>query len=347
MIRPNIPAMTSMRFFAALLVVLFHYALTHPQFRTSVTNFGYEAVTFFFVLSGFILVYVHADGSHLNVSARTFFRSRAARIAPAYFLALLIAAPFYWRTASQDAWTFIGGLISVPTMIQAWLPPLSTAWNGPAWSLSNEAFFYLCFPALWPIMYRARLQTLVIATIGAVTAADLLRLFVPSESSPQWHNFSAYFPLLNMPQFIAGMTLGRVFLERRPSATLSKTLLLIGVAGAIAAIASKPTLPVLATAIILVPVFSCLIIGAALTPLPQLTAKPITLLGDASYAIYILHLPIWLWWQHLTDLSGWTDFLAYLALVIGSAVMVYLSIERPARRIGTMTARPSPRACRG
>jgi peptidoglycan/LPS O-acetylase OafA/YrhL len=55
--RRNLPPLTSLRFFAASGVVIFHYNLTSPIFPSGLAGFGYEAVTFFFVLSGFILAY--------------------------------------------------------------------------------------------------------------------------------------------------------------------------------------------------------------------------------------------------------------------------------------------------
>lgn len=49
---PSIPTLTSLRFFAAMLVVIFHYNIgKNLIFLVGVSSFGYEAVTFFFVLS--------------------------------------------------------------------------------------------------------------------------------------------------------------------------------------------------------------------------------------------------------------------------------------------------------
>lgn len=56
----DIPALTSLRFFAAALVVIFHYPGKQDVFPQLFWRFGYEAVTFFFVLSGFILTYARA-----------------------------------------------------------------------------------------------------------------------------------------------------------------------------------------------------------------------------------------------------------------------------------------------
>src|SRR5262245_64525516 len=100
--RPNLPALTSLRFFAAFVVVAFHYNpdrfVNMPEFFRSWLETGYEAVTFFFVLSGFIMSYMYSDfGSEQprKINLRSFFVARFARLAPAFYLALLIALPFF------------------------------------------------------------------------------------------------------------------------------------------------------------------------------------------------------------------------------------------------------------
>jgi peptidoglycan/LPS O-acetylase OafA/YrhL len=77
-----------MRFVAATAVVLHHYEHKRELFPAWVHSFGYQAVTFFFMLSGFILTYVHSNTenqvtSSLNVSNRKFWTLRIARIFPA------------------------------------------------------------------------------------------------------------------------------------------------------------------------------------------------------------------------------------------------------------------------
>jgi peptidoglycan/LPS O-acetylase OafA/YrhL len=89
--RPDLPVLTSLRFWAAIVVVLNHLDAGHldylPEFVRGWCVSGYEAVTFFFVLSGFILTYVYASGHEhqsLNVPVRHFQIARLARIGPAY-----------------------------------------------------------------------------------------------------------------------------------------------------------------------------------------------------------------------------------------------------------------------
>ncbi len=63
-VRPRLPALTSLRFLAAFHVVIFHFQAMQvfpgPPWFQKLSSIGYVGVSFFFVLSGFILVYTYA-----------------------------------------------------------------------------------------------------------------------------------------------------------------------------------------------------------------------------------------------------------------------------------------------
>src|SRR5580693_9914155 len=161
--RPRLPALTSLRFFAAFHVVIFHLLATQvvrgPDWFQKLSSVGYVGVSFFFVLSGFILVYTYAGR---NLSLKDFWRARFARIYPAYAFSLLFTAPFFFFAVLKldipfFAWPKVhlklaSGLVI--TLLQAWVPPAALTWNSVAWSLSVEAFFYLLFPFLILIFIR-------------------------------------------------------------------------------------------------------------------------------------------------------------------------------------------------
>src|SRR5271167_2116696 len=95
--RPRLPAVTSLRFFAAFHVALFHMkeigVLTGPAWLKALAGIGYVGVSFFFVLSGFILVYTYAGRT---ISLRDFWQARFARIYPAYVFSLVLSFPFFY-----------------------------------------------------------------------------------------------------------------------------------------------------------------------------------------------------------------------------------------------------------
>jgi peptidoglycan/LPS O-acetylase OafA/YrhL len=353
--RPNIPALTTLRFFAALLVVIFHYDIgRHLNFLSGVSGFGYEAVTFFFVLSGFILTYAHLEAGkpeRLNVSAAAFLTHRIARIAPAYFIGLGLAAPFFiagyavHHEISQSQ--FVVGLLLVPTALQAWFPPAATLWNSPAWSLSVEVFLYASFVPLVRMVRRSGQITLMIAAYILVCSVALARVYLgdnrPANDADWWHSLFAYFPLWHLPQFIFGIALGRLFISgTKLSQRAHEVILLASIFVICAILRYHSVMPMLSSNIVLAPVFGALIFGAARAtgPLSRiLSAWPLVLLGDASYATYIIHIPLWQWWYRVTvvdlqvGLPPPIDFFCYLLIAVGASVLVHAYVERPARRL--------------
>lgn len=103
----RLDAITGLRFFAALHVVLFHYAVRTLGATSAVAghvvSFGFVGVSFFFVLSGFILAYSYAPrAAEGAVAPRPFYASRVARIYPLYLAALLIALPGFLIRISES-----------------------------------------------------------------------------------------------------------------------------------------------------------------------------------------------------------------------------------------------------
>src|SRR5580704_11495728 len=155
---PRLNALTTLRFLAALHVVLFHMRVTGvlpggPWWYQNFSSVGYIGVNLFFVLSGFILVYTYAN---TTVSPRRFWQARFARIYPAYALSLLLSAPFFFFAVRYLdipflAWSkqhLVAACVLTLTLLQSWFPEAALTWNAVCWSLSVEAFFYLAFPLL-------------------------------------------------------------------------------------------------------------------------------------------------------------------------------------------------------
>jgi peptidoglycan/LPS O-acetylase OafA/YrhL len=357
--RPPLPILTSLRFFAAAEVVAYHFVTTRASdaavpdgFLKGLASGGFAAVTFFFILSGFILTYVHAGQTErdgCSVKAAAFWRLRIARLAPAYYLGLLIALPivvFYMQHATTPGWLRIVGLVLVLSFLQAWWPSLATLWNLPAWSLSVEVFFYALFP--WMASAAARLSrtSLFLVAYCLIVAATAFRaefLSTPDairEGRPDLE-FQAYFPLLYLPQFVFGMALGRQHLF---GSTISPRLLsaMFGISVSVLVLLfgfgwllpwwtrSDP---------ILVLLFALIILGGARPAAATLLTLPaFVLLGEASYSIYILHIPLRLWWDVLYEALGlnlpaWLFFPLYFGWVTAASIVSLRYVETPLRRL--------------
>lgn len=324
------------------------------SFLTGLMSGGHAAVAFFFVLSGFILAYAHAGATEsdgCNVKSTTFWRLRFARIAPAYYLALLLALPLAVHTIATTgapSWSLIVGLSSVPLFLQAWWPPYALLWNYPAWSLSVECLFYALFPWLARVSARWSITVLLATTYSLIvlvnafwgelsTEGGVFAEFQPDHLQP-W----SYFPILHLPQFVLGMALCRLYLfGPTVSPGLHVAMLGVGLAVLVLVFGGAWLLPAWTRsdpAVVLI--FALIVFGGAgaASATTLFTLPAFVLLGEASYSIYILHIPLRVWWQALTidglglSLAGWLDFCLYFGFVVVVSVLTFRHIETPLRR---------------
>ena len=169
-------ALTSLRFFAALAVVFYHsgagFAANSriaPTIVENILNNGWLGVPFFFILSGFILTYAHADMHFDRAQLRRFFAARFSRLYPVYILALLICIPFVDHFSFATDWFQF-------FLLQTWFPNSgATDWNFVAWTLSVEMLFYLVFPFAFVFFRRLSNRALLVRIVcrDRLAAADL------------------------------------------------------------------------------------------------------------------------------------------------------------------------------
>lgn len=183
----RLDALTGLRFLAALAVLVFHLFALHPEAAVSaefrrVTYEGFAGVSFFFVLSGFVLAYTYHD--RLARPGRrglaAYYRSRVARVWPLHLatLALVVAFPMAPYCVHCGRETGPLALATNALLVHAWLPlefRTFTSYNSVSWSLSVEAFFYLILPlVLWRAGRRAAgpgRTALAAVAVWAVAAA--------------------------------------------------------------------------------------------------------------------------------------------------------------------------------
>lgn len=349
-VRPTLPGLTILRFFAALHVVAYH--ALRPELvdaGDALTRFlaaGPTAVTLFFVLSGFVLTWAHGPG----VAPRPFFRARFARLAPVYWLSLILVLPLGALARARGLVDDPLGPVSfflVATGLQAWVPEAALRWNPPAWSLSCELFFYALFPWLVARVHAFSLR----GALGIGAAAWLMGLALPAayltldpdslgvpriiDEAP-WLNAVKLNPLARLPDFVVGVVAGRLFADGVRAPLLVGALAAIG-AASVASMGVIPE-PILHNGA-LAPAFAVLVVALASTSSPApgalalLVKRPLLLLGEASYALYLLHVPLFLWTMAFTRQR---DLAPGVALVVGLvavplSVTVFVLVERPLR----------------
>lgn len=335
------PALTGLRFLLALWVVLDHLAgkglmlekwsqSTGPATQR-LTHSGYLAVQTFFILSGFVLAQSYASTTWNRNTLRRFGMARFARIYPVYVLSLIVVSRFMVETLSRPGRTPAEKLALLGDygfILLGWMGPLAVGWNTPAWTLSCEIFFYLCFPLL--ILYLGNAKASRILT--ALAICFVLPLLLASAGVP-----SIWKPIYHLADFVAGiaaaelyrMMAGSWLVMRRRGYWLYLPALAAG-----AWLITRPwilrgTVVDLNTA--LRPLNILLLIGLAAGGgflARVLSTRAAETLGKASYAMYILHVPM-LWWF---SRYAFNAPLIYVACVVAISILAFEFVEKPANR---------------
>jgi peptidoglycan/LPS O-acetylase OafA/YrhL len=358
-IRLRLDALTSLRFFAALHVVLFHLRVTRildggPWWYQNFASIGYVGVNFFFVLSGFILVYTYAGPS---LEARKFWQARFARIYPAYIVSLIVSAPFFFFAVRHlnlpfFAWSkdhlVLASILTV-CLLQSWLPQAALTWNSVCWSLSVEAFFYAVFPfALRHVTSISQRRLLVgIAGFSFLSLSfSLAYLLLHPDRADKissgatdlfWKNILSFNPVVRLPEFLVGMCAGSLFLSTKNHRRCAAHLVAAGlvILATLTLLAGRVPSPLISAGF-LSPAFAAVIYGIALQPrwASFLASRFLVLLGDASYSLYLLHsIVISRAFDAMPYLPPRIRVAASLAAAIGAALLCYELIEQPARKL--------------
>jgi peptidoglycan/LPS O-acetylase OafA/YrhL len=350
--RPPLPALTGIRTLLAIAIILFHFTPPHLGIFFPIIDNGYVFVGAFFIISGYVLTYNYSDRAK-TLSKREFWLARFSRLYPVYLLVLIISMGML-----HDEWLarphaeFWQGIILTPFVLQGWSPSVATFWNTVAWTLSSECMLYLAFPwviqAPWP-KKSLNLVLLLIAfwVIGLIPHAlylwlnpDHLTGPIDRYSSTQLIRFLKYTPLPYVCTFLSGVTLGRLQL----SLTITPRQRFTIAAASLTALcvffyllaAHAPYL--LIHGGLLTPVFAALVLG--LSGPHHISSffswKPILLIGESSYCLYLLHFNVFqlIHTYHVPErlhLAAFDPWLSYIILILFS-LAVFRFVEKPARK---------------
>lgn len=345
--------LTGLRCFAAINIVFFHFS--NPNWfgwLAPVVNAGFVSVSFFILLSGFVLAYNYAgrarDGA---LDKGRFWEARFTRLYPIYFLSLLLS----WRMIPAESvahtprmfWT---GMVLTPLLLQGWVPELATFLNTPAWTMSAESFYYLLFPWMvrWkgPTRLSTRLATLFGVWMLGLIPGTLYVIFNPDGiphpdrwSWGPWLQALKYTPLPHLASFVFGVLLASVdeFIDR--ASRLRPVLGVFGFLATFSILSQAAHIPyALLHDGLLMPFFGCMILGLAGNNWlgSAFGWRPLVFVGEASYCLYLLHFNLWnlLHDSHVLDrlrLSRFDPWISYV-LLIAMALAALHFVEKPAQR---------------
>lgn len=353
-----IDELTGIRFFAALHVLFFHTFYlsgtlyeSSPDFIKRMVSLGDSAVSFFFILSGFILTYVYTNkDDELRSTPKSFAWARFSRLYPVYLLGLILDLPrglsyFFNEYSSSVALKKVAiTLVAYMGMFQSWHPRLTAAWNSPGWSLSDEIFFYLLFPFVLPLVLSIKKDLFFILTLYLL---PIILYFLGEPhfdfSTGAGHIFWRSFPPLRLGEFLLGIFIGKTFIKELSFFRIIKKfsqlfgllfwLILFFSLFIISVDFGYPREVISHT--FLVPCFSLmiLILSSIKVPFTAIFRDPfILLLGNASFTLYIIHMPLLFYIYQLGISKGLVFFILYLLVSLLLSLLVYKWFEIPLQR---------------
>ncbi|BCY07180.1 acyltransferase [Actinoplanes sp. L3-i22] len=335
----QLPSLTGLRWVAAFLVFGFHLQIVGwfpdgvaARVQERLFAAGSTGVSFFFVLSGFVLMW-----SSARERTGEFWWRRFARVYPLHLVTALVVLAIGPVPGVRI-------LVANLTLTQSWVPDIAyyQGVNAVSWTLSCEAFFYLLFPLLAAGVAGLRTDALVLVAVGAWLVTVAGPLVVPDG---EW--VFHWTPVGRLPEFACGLVLACLTRKITPNlARLWGAAAVLTVAGyRFAGHVPEPW----NVAAYTLPGFSLVLLAAARSDLAgrwtpwrnRVTVR----LGELSFAFYLVHLLVL---QRFDLLVGDADLstgraaavtLSALVLGVAAAWVLNVAVERPARRMLLARAR--------
>lgn len=347
---PRVESLTGLRWWAAFFVFAHHMKQLAPLPIFEFLEFGISGVTFFFVLSGFVLTWSAQPGTRI----RTFYRRRFARIWPAHVVALIAAVFVFYRFDPPDGMPWIKPvsitvLVLSLFLLHGWSNDPVVLWGGnPAsWTLSVEAFFYAYFPFVQRATAKLKVAggLLLCALVLAVASAYRLALFHWNDAVPVVAQ-----PILHSPAFLFGIGLA-IALRTGWKPRIPVWFAFLVVAGGLFTLYYAGEHPgkvpfaitmSLTQKEILTLLYGFLILAVASRDTrggrSWLRSRPMVTLGQWSYSFYLVHATIIYAIKEFHGMAGpigWSNLTWYAgvcAISIFASWLLYKFVEHPLER---------------
>ncbi|HWS71406.1 MAG TPA: acyltransferase [Thermoanaerobaculia bacterium] len=348
------PGLNGLRFFAAIAVVCSHVELLKgyngfPNAYENVVVYevGRLAVTFFFVLSGFLITWLLLEERRETgtIAVKKFYVRRILRIWPLYYATVLLAFFLFphiavltmpkMAPAADVAKTFPLFALFLPQLALSLYPPVAFA--EPAWSIGVEEQFYL----LWPVLMKRMRSfvTLALVVIGVALAARYGALAIAKANRADAVRLRFWNEVIDYLYFtrIECMAIGGLFAwlhfarrERLLRFLYSRWTQTIVYTLTIWRMVTPGDKPIFSYGLYAI-AFGMLILNVAGNErsLLRLRARPFEFLGNISFSIYMLHEPAIQLVLRVTGDRNAALYAGSLALTIAFATASYFFIERP------------------
>jgi len=305
--KAEILGLTGIRFYAAAAVFVTHAVEKIPggmtlEYSTAFLNAGAIAVSFFFVLSGFILTYKYEATFRDGVTWPSYIQfvwHRLTRLYPVHLLMLFLVLPIAILSPNNPVdWRALPFHL---TLLQCWWPSLSpkfwTYFNTPSWSISCELLFYVAAPLAMFLILKPRHQWIQWVVIVAYLCG-LGWFLMAGESDGARIYYMNWFAPSRFIEFLAGIYLAKVFLVSRSTIRppYSVGMQVFGMCLMLAGAIGKQYCPWLFQGgLLIIPGSALLIMGLAYGHgyfVAHLSHAWVHRLGIASFSFYLIHDPL-------------------------------------------------------
>lgn len=332
----------TLRFFAAIAVVIFHFGLWSWPIQPyllqyfKIANLG---VSFFFVLSGFIMFYVYKNTTMDKEDTYNFLVSRFSRILPLYLLSLALSTLYLIKFESIK--------FSMKTLfyhlffIQSWIPGEALTLNFVNWTLSIELLFYLLFPLLFLYIKKSP-RPFFIFTIFLWLISNVLTIFLSIKLNLNVvtnYEFIKFFPVFHLNNFFIGMTASYCYINKSISKYALKYLMyLLVVFFLIYPLVLPEFMHIGHHNGLFAPLFAIIILYILNSNNfinKFLELKPLLVFGKSSYGVYLLQAPVY-WFVYLIyKKTGIFDtlgesfrFYVFLITLVLTSILSYYFFEK-------------------
>lgn len=336
----RIEQLTGLRFFAALLVFASHSNWSaSAEFYQRIFKEGYVGVSFFFMLSGFVLSTSYKNKiSNGVISFKKYSFLRIARLTPLHFAT---AFPFIALAFYKGDIDFTSLLLNL-TYLQSFIPSSNIyfSFNAPSWSLSNEMFFYICFFPLAIIsiknLYLSTLSLLFIVITSAIIVNNTIGNDIIYGNSSFAHWLFYIFPAFRILEFLVGMIIYNVWSK---GIRLHRCFIPISYIALLAFMYCAIKIPEpFRMSLYYLPVVA-LFLFSHLTDSSNInrfySTRIMVLLGNASFAFYLIHQPLINIFRHKLSSFNLSDialFSVSLLCISIASIIVYELYEKKAEK---------------
>ena len=340
-------ALTTLRGFAAWIVVCFHFVNYMPRDISGVTvatilSKGALAVDFFFILSGFVINLNYSQAFSIGNQGKPvrFILYRLARVYPLHIFILaayvIVQFAFYFHSGapifSHDM--PLSYLIMSVFLIQNWGFASHLSWNVPAWSISTELFCYLLYPWIAKLFNRVATNGRRVVLALVATLSCLAAIFSLSHLHTLADNILQFGLVRCFLEFVVGMLLQK-WVQMKGEPSQKSQVLILALGGLVTSICFYLGAP----DYLFIPAFFTLIIlsftnnGSLISKI--LSNRFLVYVGTISYSTYLCHYLlkiIVLLTVKDQNTVNWIPFAAYCISVAGASIVLYPTIEVQSRK---------------